>query len=186
MERITKLLIKLADFEEYKYITSNITELTQLEPYVREAQEFDLRPVLDCSDEEFLKDIVDNPGGYGTLISYIKPVLIYYTYARFLSGHGVFVTPSGIVEKNNEFSQPVSDARLSRLITQAESAALEYQKRLTDYLQDNLDTYTLWKCGSGSGRHKSGARIKAIGGTSSQTGGGECNESWEQFSLGEL
>jgi len=187
--KLTKLLISLEDFEEYKSITSNISELTDLMPYMRDAQEFDLRPALDCSDENFFQDILDNPSttGYPALIGYIKPVLVYYTYARFLGGHGVIITAAGVVQKKSEHSEPVSDIRLARLIASAESGALEYQKRMIDFIQDNRDVYTLWKCGSDSGRRKSGARIKAIGGTSSQGSQFQCNESWEQFSgLSEL
>ena len=173
------LLINKDDIDGYRSISENISEVELLEPHIRDAQEFDLKPLLDCSDEEFLQAIIDNQTTYADLIAKIKPVLVYFSYARFLSNHGIHVTPTGVVTKKNADSEPVSEAQLSRIINQAESSALVYQKRLIDHLEDNKTTYTLWKCSSSAGRRKSGARIRAVGGSSSSSP--LCNDSWTQF-----
>ncbi len=175
-----KLLINRDDIAVYRSITENINDAQDLNPYIQDAQEFDIRPFLDCSDEEFLQAILDDQVGYAALIVYIKPVLVFYSYARFLANHGVHITPTGVVGKISEDSEPISDARLARLINQAESSALVYQKKLIDFLEDNRSTYTLWKCSSSSGRRKSGARIKAVGGNSNAPST-NCNESWTNF-----
>jgi len=139
---------------------------------------FDLKPVLDCQDKEFLAEIIagkdDTP--FKELIVYIKPVLVYYTYARFLAQHDIKATAHGIVIKTNEFSEPISEKTRARLITQAESSALVYQKIMTDFLSDNKSTYPNWKCASTSGRTQSGARINAIGGSSSYPSVIDCPE----------
>jgi hypothetical protein len=171
-------LITYNDFAPYRAISANVDSTKRLEPYIEEAQMFDLKPVLDCQDEEFLAEIItgkdDSP--YKELIVYIKPVLVYYTYARFLATHDVMATAHGIVTKTNEFSEPISEKTRARLIAQAESSALVYQKIMTDFLSDNKSDYPNWKCASTSGRTQSGARIKAIGGSSSYPSAIDCPE----------
>jgi len=171
-------LITYSDFANYRAISANIDSTKRLDPYIEEAQIFDLKPVLDCQDKEFLAEIIegkeDTP--YKELIVYIKPVLVYYTYARFLATHDVMATAHGIVVKINEFSEPISEKTRARLINQAESSALVYQKIMTDFLSDNKSTYPNWKCSSTSGRTQSGARIRAIGGSSRYSSAIDCPE----------
>jgi len=171
-------LITYDDFAPYRVISTNVDSTKRLEPYIEEAQMFDLKPVLDCQDEEFLSEIIasKDESPYKELIVYIKPVLIYYTYARFLATHDIMATAHGIVTKINEFSEPISEKVRARLITQAESSALVYQKIMTDFLSDNKSTYPNWKCSSTSGRTQSGARIRAIGGSSSYLSAIDCPE----------
>lgn len=175
---MSKTLISGSDFEEYKSIPASVID--QIDPYIIEAQIFDIKPLLDNDDEEFLQAILNDMSVYQTLIDYIRPVLVYYAYGRFLIGHGVHLTPSGVVEKENPDSRPVSDKRLSMLVTQTQSSALYYQNILLTYLENNRSTYPLWKCSIYSGRRVSGARIKAIGGNSN-IDENQCNESWNQF-----
>jgi len=151
-------------------ISSNISDTTKIDPYIPEAREFDLKPVLDCQDELFYDEVVAGEGDgsiYDALILYIKPVLAYYSFARFLRFLGLNVTAYGAVVKLNEFSEPLNERSLARFITQTESAALAYQGKLIQFLIDNRTTYPNWKCSSESGRQKSGARISAIGGNQS-------------------
>lgn len=172
-------LITISDFATYRAISANIDSTKGIDPYIEEAQMFDLKPVLDCQDKEFLAEIIvgiGDGGVYDALIAYIKPVLVYYTYARFLKSHGVMATAHGIVTKVNEFSEPISEKTRARLIAQAESSALAYQKIMTDFLSDNKSDYPNWKCASTSGRTQSGARINAIGGTSSYPSAIDCPE----------
>lgn len=171
-------LITISDFTNYRSISVNVDSTKRLDPYIEEAQMFDLKPVLDCQDEEFLAEIIagkaDTP--YKELIVYIKPVLVYYTYARFLATHDVMATAHGIVTKVNEFSEPISEKTRARLVAQAESSALVYQKIMTDYLSDNKAIFPNWKCSQTSGRTQSGARIRAIGGSSRYPSAIECPE----------
>ena len=171
-------LITYSDFANYRSISANVDSTKRLDPYIEEAQMFDLKPVIDCQDEEFLAEIIEGQADtpYKELIVYIKPVLIYYTYARFLATHDVMATAHGIVHKITEDSEPISEKTRARLIAQAESSALAYQKIMTDFLSDNKLTYPNWKCASTSGRTQSGARIKAIGGSSSYPSVIDCPE----------
>lgn len=164
-------LITYDDFAPYRSISSNIDNTKRLEPFIEEAQVLDLKPVFDCRDAEFLAEVItkkDDSDDFQKLVDdYVKPVLIYYTYARFLVNHGIFAGAHGFVNKIVEESQPIDDRTRARLITQAQSAALAYQKMMTDYLSDNKSKYPNWKCSETSGRTGSGARIRAIGGSSS-------------------
>lgn len=172
-------LITVADIKLIRPISNNINPVDLIEPYISEAQRFDIQPVLDCSDEEFLQEIIDNKGDgdiYDALIVQITPVLAYYSYARYLQNVGVKVTNAGVVHKKTEWSEPADERTISRLVTQAQSSALAYQKILTDFLDDNKTDYPNWKCSQDSGRRKSGARIRAVGGNDAVDDSDQCYE----------
>ena len=178
---MSSLLISLTDFDGFKNITSNINTVKRLDPYIREAQEFDLRRFL---GEELYIDLIDDLDAspsletYGDLvtgstytkdgITYqhdgLKPVLVYFTYARYLENAGVASTNFGVVQKKNEFSDPIDEKRTGRLISQARSGAIVYQARVERYLNDHSTDFPLWNCSAG--KIRTGLpRIVAVGKT---------------------
>jgi len=127
----TTKLISLTDIQELKGISSNVNIVKQLNPFIIEAQEMELRPFL--GDEFYLALLADAPtfANYGDLfngVDYtynghqyrndgIKPMLIYYAYARYLNNAQSIITPNGIVSKENNNSTPVSEKTTARLVS---------------------------------------------------------------------
>ena len=171
-------LITLADIQTLKPISANVNEVKQLNTYILEAQEFDLRPFL--GDEFYLALIADfetspSLSTYGDLfngVDYvynsdtyrndgIKPMLIYYAYARYLNNAQSIITPNGIVSKENNNSTPVSEKTTARLVSQAMTGGKLYENRVLDYLVRNKQNYPLYKCLNPTKR-TGGLRITSI------------------------
>lgn len=171
-------LITLADIQTLKPISANVNEVKQLNTYILEAQEFDLRPFL--GDEFYLALIADFEASpslstYGDLfngVDYvynsdtyrndgIKPMLIYYAYARYLNNAQAIITPNGVVSKNFNDSTPTSDKNVAKLVNQAFSGGKIYENRVLDYLVRNNEDYPLYKCVNPSKR-TGGLRISSI------------------------
>lgn len=114
------LLITKAVAEKYLQIAIGFSE-TEFERFIREAQEFDLKPLL-CEDFYFdmLKNKATDP--YDKIISGqeytyeektyyhegLEAVLSYFTYARFVLKSAAASTSHGIVQKTTPNSQPLS------------------------------------------------------------------------------
>ena len=160
------LLISKTDFSDFRYISEHISSEKRLDQYIREAQMFDLMElmgraffyhVLDDAENSptsqatlDLLSGVDYTDNYGHLIKFegLKPVLVYFSYARFLANQNVTASSMGIVQKKNEFSDPVDEKTLQRLITQARSSALAYWSQAECYLREmkRIDStaYSIW------------------------------------------
>jgi hypothetical protein len=172
--------ITVSDIQELKPISSNVSELKALKPFILEAQEFELRPFL---GEEFYIAFKDDFDASPSLSTYedlfngvtytysgkqyqhegLKAMLIYYAYARYLSNSQSHSTAFGMVQKVNENSQPISEKTLTRLVSQAVAGAKVYEQRVKDYLIRNSATYTLYECVNKNYR-SGGLRITSIGG----------------------
>jgi hypothetical protein len=155
------LLISLSDFTPYKAISANINVTKKLEPYILEAQEFDLRPLL--GDELYnaiVEDFEASPSlqNYGDLFSGSEwdcgshtykhngliPVLCYFAYARYKLNSNVEDTAFGTVVKRNIESEPVSEKTIARQADQARSGAMAYWQKVEHFLNDNSTDYPLW------------------------------------------
>lgn len=152
-------LITYTDFAAYRDITVNISDVKRLDTYISEAQNFDLRPLL---GEELYFDFINNltvqkyidlkngknyiPSDYTATFNFlgIKPVLVYFTYSRFLLNDNYRSTNAGFVQKVTEHSNPVDEKTIARLASQARASALSYWKDVLLFLYTYSDTYTLW------------------------------------------
>lgn len=156
-----RLLISDESFAPYKSICVN-SRPADIMPYVQDAQMFDLVTVL---PEELIIDLQDNPElpRNVALLPWVRPVLCYYSYARYITFTGVTDTASGFVQKTNEFSTPASTAAITRIKQEALNIAAGFASKLIRFLNDNAATYPLW---TGSCRPnsptKSGSNISDI------------------------
>lgn len=178
------MLLTLAQIQPYKSITQNIA-IAKLEPYIMEAQDIDLRLFL--GDElyiELVNDFEVSPslatqiyndlyngktytfGGRTYKHEGIVPILSYFTYARYVANSQVTSTKYGVVQKKNDFSDPLSEKTVSRLVQQARSQGIVYQERVKLFLDQNVFDYPLWR--GGRNRRKGSIRINAVGGNSSR------------------
>ncbi len=171
-------LITLDDIKNFKPISLNVNETKQLKPFILEAQEFELKEFL--GDEFYLALVADfnaspSLATYGDLfngVQYtyngttyentgIKPMLIYYAYARYLNNANPIITANGIVQKNNSSSTPVSEKTIARLVNQATSGGKVYENRVVDYLVRKSSSYPLYDCITPSNR-TGGLRISSV------------------------
>src|SRR5690554_260257 len=111
-------LITISDIQAFKPISNNIDVSKKLNTFIREAQEFDLRPIL---GDEFYLAIVADFEASPSLVTYsdlfngvtytygsntyqhdgLKSVLVYYAYSRYLNDVQINQTAFGAVIKTN-------------------------------------------------------------------------------------
>lgn len=171
-------LITTEDFKAYRQITDNQLA-SKIDPYIKEAQFIDLREAL---GDALYYDLVNNSGNsiYQTLIdgsTYVdtqgytvsheglKPVLVYFAYARYIENSGSHDSAYGQVTKRNEHSDPISEKTLARKVTNARSTAKAYLNDVIKYLNVNFEDYPLWRvsCSPSGGDPSGGIKITAVG-----------------------
>lgn len=141
---MSRLLVTNDQCARYKMISSSPHALKSLDRFLEEAQNVDLEPIL---GDTFLEDLQEDPEKvkYPEVLKKIVPLLVYLSYARYLVSRNVVDTPFGMVQKESEFSTPVSDKTLLRMITQTREVAKYYEEKLIKFLQDNKTDYPLWR-----------------------------------------
>jgi len=172
-------LIDEATIKLYKGLSNNINVTKELYPHIDEAQEFDLRPWLGESFYLWILETFDSTPLDADLVALLdggvytydgdqyenpglKKALSYLAYARYSILANAQSTPTGFVQKSNQYSEPISGAQLTRITKQNESGANALQKRVEDFLNRNSDNYPLWKTCKAGNRKKS-IRINKIG-----------------------
>ena len=177
-------LITILDIQDYKPLSKNTDTAKKVDPFIQEAQEFDLRPFM--GDEFYLELIYqfqnvfpdsnyqdlfegstwvkngktyENPG--------LRAVIVYYSYARYLNKANTNSTAFGMVGKTNPDSTPLTDRTIDRLVAQSMNGAKAYLNRVEYFINCNSELFTAFDCGVEL--QKSGAiRISAAGGNSSK------------------
>lgn len=173
-------MITLNDIKLYKSISSNINTIKELDPFILEAQDFDLRAFM---GESFYLDFIDDFFASPSLVKYsdlwngqeyeyggyrykhegLKAILIHHSYARYLSHANVTSTPYGIVSKTNQYSEKADEKTMARLIQQARSSATVFEERVEKYLNLHSSNFPLWKTiKSESKNYKSGIKFRQV------------------------
>jgi len=172
-------LITLEDIVAFKPLSINMNVAKGLDPYILEAQEFDIREVL--GDPLYLAMLDDAPDfnteiydklfngcdyvyeGLNYQQSGVKASLIYFTYARYLANANQTPTAFGMVQKKNDYSDPITDKQLAIKIQQAKSGAMAYQNKYVEYLNRFKEDYPLWKTECRNNKiQKISTKIRAI------------------------
>jgi len=171
-------LIDLNDIVELKPLSMNLNQAKALDPYILEAQEFEIRAIL--GDPLFLKIIEESPNfpdpeieklfngceytfeGNQYKHEGIKASLIYFTYARYLANANQTNTAFGLVQKKNDYSEHVSEKQLSIKIQQAKSGAIAYQNQYVLFLNRFPENYPLWNITCNPKKKKTSIRIRPI------------------------
>ena len=171
-------LISISDFSGYPAISTNVNTAKKLDPYITEAQRFDLLPIL---GQELYWDLINDFTASPSLVEYgdlfngseytisgktfkhegLKPALIYFTYARYRMNANEEETAGGLVTKNNPYSEPASEKTIARRVDQARSAAFAYMEPVIKFLNDKHLDYPLW-ANSCKGSNKRSTRITGI------------------------
>lgn len=173
-------LITLEDIQAIRQITSNVDNVSSIDPYIIEAQNVELRRVfgikffyvimkeLQTEPLSARADALLNGTDYelpdGTNISFpgIKPLIAYYAYARAIPNIGKRVARFGVVQKITEFSEPVDPKELAAMVIEAKSNAKIYEEDLLYYLNNNKDTYPEFH--STSTKVRTSVNISHVGG----------------------
>lgn len=157
-----KRLINVDDITKYRPASKAIP-LERLDPFISEAQEIDLMQVLGESlhydfmskfdtgvaestkYQELLNGKVYTPPGQQPIeFNGLKPMLVYFTLARFYQNNPINVTRFGLTQKVNEESTPLDARSLSVAVDEVRSIGINYQTRVVKFLSDNATTYPLF------------------------------------------
>lgn len=155
-------LITISDIQPYKAISINLDTDDKLDPFILEAQQFDLKKLMgDAFYLDFINDFSASPPlvKYSDLfngsefiyagITYkhegLKPVLCYLSYARYVLSSNVNGTAYGTVRKKTDESEQVDDKTVQRLSNQAYAGALAYWEDVKRFIY--VEQYPLWHYG---------------------------------------
>ncbi len=163
----TYKIIDNTKFVNYRALSLNQDNTRQLDPYILEAQQFDLRPLMgDAFYWEFIKglnvaipaskwlDLRDgreytNDCDDDVRFAGIEAVLVYFTYARYIRKKNITDTPFGFKVNNQQNSLNVDAKTVAGEVTDARSGALSYWYQVRDFLntQEFNTIYDKWDCG---------------------------------------
>ena len=146
------LLIDKVTVEKYLQIAIGYST-TEFERFIREAQEFDLKPLL-CEDFYFdlLKNKETDPHKIITGQEYaheektyyhegLEAVLSYFTYARFILKSSVVSTSHGFVQKTTPNSQPIGHAEKKDIYYTSRQDANTLFEAVAKYMDRNDINY---------------------------------------------
>ena len=142
------MLIQLSDFADYEILPPGAETVKRLDPCIREAENIDMIPLI---GQDLLTYLRVNVGASpaeplaDALLVWLKPVLVYYSFARFIRKQQIAVTQHGTVQKKTDVSEPASESSVKAAITRAESDALAYWFKAKEFLEDNDADYPDWQ-----------------------------------------
>ena len=138
-------MITKTDIADYIPLAANL-DSTRVEMFAKEQEVIRLNNLL---GREFYNDLVANPetAANAALIVEIKPMLVYWTYVKYLQNGAVFNTATGAVLKRTDYSIPMSDKELEYAVTSNVELARFYESTIIEFLKENKDDYPLFETG---------------------------------------
>src|SRR5471030_185182 len=141
-------IINQTNFQRFEDISLNIKP-ERLSVFINKSQELDLKPFLgyalyydlikNFNDDGTLKDDAPQPfkdlmngaeyldrRGYIVLYQGLGPLMVYFTFARFIEDDAIHYTATGPVIKQREGSTTLSAADITKLVQQQRSTANVY------------------------------------------------------------
>lgn len=169
-------LITATDIATLYPISGNINEQKAIDPFIIQAQQFDLKQFL--GDPLFLAIYNDAPtfasftdlwngceyqwNGYTYSHAGLKAYLISASYARYLVKANSTATPYGIVQKETPYSSPTDPKILAMNIQQTKASTVGYASEIEEFLCRNSNDYPLWRIGCGKSKSKTSISISSI------------------------
>jgi hypothetical protein len=162
------LFISQEDFKDRVDLSDNVLS-KYIIPNIASVQDRYIKKIL-CKDfyDELIVQI-DNSSlttANDTLVEdYIKPAMVFRSYARYLATANIFSTPSGFRKFREDNSDSAEAADMSAFLNQANSDATFYERELFEYLENNLDDYPTYRdeCKCSNIKALSNFKITAIG-----------------------
>lgn len=175
------ILVTKEEYEPYYPIAKAILDKSDgftrfIAPYILEAQESDIKPVL---GNAFWTDLVANKSNdlYALILEGgeytdannntctfmgLKASIIYFSLGRYITGKNAVDTAFGMVSKTNEYSQPVSSKVIAESANSKTSMGIEYLSQVQKYLCLKATDYPLYKIGSTQEVGKGKSRISGV------------------------
>ena len=168
-----------SDWPDFIRLPQSIEYASVIYPRVLDAQEVDLSDAIGWDFYRVLAAVLDNAGliagatvdgeavnltqpAYDAIVPYLKPIIIYYTYALHTEEFGIQETRYGQRVKANPHSKEPSDRQVDRKLHRTRGRATHYLKKLCDYLGDNTSLYPDWKGGISISSMQGSPRISSI------------------------
>jgi len=144
---VSTYIITSSDFEGRADISQNILT-PRLQAQIAPVQEqFGIKILC----REFYAEVLDVVSGtttsavIDTLLPFLRDFLVYKTYARYLVGAPVMMTPAGPRTSIDATSEIASDKLISEVLALARNDANFYQDTLVNFLTLNADDYSTWR-----------------------------------------
>lgn len=152
-------LITIQDIQEVRPLAQ--LDPKRVDPYITEAQENDLRPILgNALFYDFITNYTDSKyrtllngstytkDGYSIFFPGVKPMLCYFALARITQNNTINLTSYGAVQKTVQGSEAVDARILGALVTELKDVANSYQTRVVEFLENDQTTYPLFNVSS--------------------------------------
>jgi hypothetical protein len=126
------LLISLADFADYTAFSTNISAAL-VEPYIRDAQRFDVWPLLPANLRTELETARAQwlPATEKLFTDYVRPLLVLESACRMIVWHGTHVTPAGLEDLASDLNRTAaSTTRRAVLSADLQAKAATYRALL--------------------------------------------------------
>jgi hypothetical protein len=142
------------EFSDYVYIKNKRRTFLQLKPAIRRVEDFHVEPTISTELFNELKSQIRDKqlnADNEIVISLIKPAVAHLALARALTDMAIDVnsfgvTVSGTSTTNNvEVREAARDSLISAVVRNAHRDGETYLKRLKHYLDNNADTYPIYK-----------------------------------------
>jgi len=181
----TVYLIDQITFQNYEDLSVNIKS-DRIKFFVKKAQELDLKPFLghalyydfiqyfntdgSLKDEtpQSYKDLLNGSeylDRYGHVVLYegLLPMLVYFTFARFIESDAVHYTATGPVIKHHDNADPLSPQEVAKLVQQHRSVANAHANEVEKFLRDNKVDFPLWNYNpKNRSSRQAGPRIRCV------------------------
>jgi len=178
-------LIDQITFQNYEDLSVNIKS-DRIKFFVKKAQELDLKPFLGHSlyydfiqyfnTDGSLKDETPQPykdllngteylDRYGHVVLYegLLPMLVYFTFARFIESDSVHYTATGPVIKHHDNADPLSPQEVAKLVHQHRSVANAHANEVEKFLRDHKADFPLWNYNpKNKSSRQAGPRIRSV------------------------
>jgi hypothetical protein len=181
----TVYLIDQITFQNYEDLSVNIKS-DRIKFFVKKAQELDLKPFLGHSlyydfiqyfnTDGTLQDNTPQPykdllngseyldrHGHVVLYEGILPMLVYFTFARFIEADAVHYTATGPVIKHHDNADALTPQEVAKLVQQHRSVANAHANEVEKFLRDNKADFPLWNYNpKNRNSRQAGPRIRGI------------------------
>lgn len=168
-----ELLINKAKVEAILQVAVGVNE-QEFNNYIREAQDFDLKPLL-C--EKFYFQLIENKGDSGVFQKALDggsyeyeganyetrgfaDVLAYFTYARFYRKSNNVSTSFGFVTKTSPHSQPISTEEKNNMFYSYRKDAGTIYEDVKKFIERNISDYESWNDCSENCKEKKTSNFK--------------------------
>ena len=181
----TPYLIDQITFQNYEDLSVNIKP-ERIKAFVKKAQELDLKPFLghalyydfikcfnpdgtlqDDTPQQY-KDLLNGSeylDRYGHVVLYegLLPMLVYFTFARFIEADAIHYTATGPVIKHHDNADALSPQEVTKLVQQHRSVANAHANEVEKFLRDHKADFPLWQFNpKNKSSRQAGPRIRSI------------------------